>query len=125
VYKGHPWDLKKTTIWQRCLIKLRFRLAVDDSNRPLLTGGRCSQVVVKSGLTAVAETQYDRSLRKSDLNFQTSLTKYCYIMYLLSPVLIVLIKIENKSRKVLSQSGMSVKCLYYFGNYLINRCVAN
>jgi hypothetical protein len=30
---------------------LRFRLVVDDSSWPLLTGGRCSQVVVKSGLT--------------------------------------------------------------------------
>jgi hypothetical protein len=51
VYNGHPWDLKKVAIGQRCLIKLRFRLVVDDSNWPLLTGGRCSQVVVKSGLT--------------------------------------------------------------------------
>jgi hypothetical protein len=51
VYNGHPWDLKKVAVWQRCLIKLRFRLAVDGSNWPLLTGGRCSQVVVKSGLT--------------------------------------------------------------------------
>ncbi len=40
-------------IGQRCLIKLRFRLAVDDSNWPLLTGDRCSQVVVKSGLTVL------------------------------------------------------------------------
>jgi hypothetical protein len=31
--------------------KPRFRLAVYGSNWPLLTGGRCSQVVVKSGLT--------------------------------------------------------------------------
>jgi hypothetical protein len=51
VYNGHHWDLKKETVWQRRLIKLRFRLAVDDSNWPLLTGGRCSQLVVKSGLT--------------------------------------------------------------------------
>ncbi len=53
VYNGHPWDLKKVAVWQRCLIKLRFRLAVDGSNWPLLTGGRCSQVVVKSGLTVL------------------------------------------------------------------------
>jgi hypothetical protein len=51
VYNGHAWDLKKVAVWQRCLIKLRFRLVVDDSNWPLLLGGRCSQVVVKSGLT--------------------------------------------------------------------------
>ncbi len=51
VYNGHPWDLKKAAVRQRCLIKLRFWLAVEDSNWPLLTGGRCSQVVVKSGLT--------------------------------------------------------------------------
>ena len=30
---------------------MRFILVVDDTNWPLLTGGRCSQVVVKSGLT--------------------------------------------------------------------------
>jgi hypothetical protein len=51
VYNGHPWNLKKVAVGQRCLIKLRIRLAVDDSNWPLLTGGCCSQVVVKSGLT--------------------------------------------------------------------------
>jgi hypothetical protein len=53
VYNGHPRDLKKVAVWQRCLIKLRFRLVVDGSNWPLLTGGRCSQVVVKSGLTVL------------------------------------------------------------------------
>ncbi len=41
VYNGHPWVLKKAAVWQRCLIKLRFRLAINDSNWPLLTGGRC------------------------------------------------------------------------------------
>ncbi len=46
VYNGHPWDLKKVAVLHRCLIKLRFRLAVDGSNWPLLTGGRCSQVAV-------------------------------------------------------------------------------
>jgi hypothetical protein len=30
---------------------MRFRLAADASKRPLLTGGRCSQGVVKSSLT--------------------------------------------------------------------------
>ncbi len=58
VYNGHPWDLKKAAVWQRCLIKLRFRLAVDDSNWPLLTGGRCSQVVVKSGLTVLFKLEF-------------------------------------------------------------------
>ena len=24
VYNGHPWDLKKAAVRQRCLIKLRF-----------------------------------------------------------------------------------------------------
>jgi hypothetical protein len=32
VYNGHHWDLKKVAVRQRCLIKLRFRLAVDESN---------------------------------------------------------------------------------------------
>jgi hypothetical protein len=53
VYNDHPWDLKKVAVGQRCLIKLIFRLAVDDSNWPLSTGGPCSQVVVKSGLTVL------------------------------------------------------------------------
>ncbi len=30
---------------------MRFRLAVNEPNWPLLTGGRCSEVVVKAGLT--------------------------------------------------------------------------
>jgi hypothetical protein len=51
VHNDHPRDLKKVGVWQRCLIKLRFTLVVDDSIWLLLTGGRCSQVVVKSGLT--------------------------------------------------------------------------
>ena len=40
VYNGHLWDLKKVAVRQRCLIKLRFRLAIDDSNWSLFTGGR-------------------------------------------------------------------------------------
>jgi len=32
-------------------MKVRFRLVVDESNLPLLTGGRCSEVAVKAGLT--------------------------------------------------------------------------
>ena len=51
VYNGHPWDLKKVAVWNRCLIKLRFRLVVDETIWPLLTGGRYSQVVVKTCLT--------------------------------------------------------------------------
>jgi hypothetical protein len=51
VNNGHPWDLKKVAVWKRCLIKLRFILVVNETNLPLLTGGRYSQVVVKSGLT--------------------------------------------------------------------------
>ena len=54
MYNGHAWDLNKAAVWQRRLIKLRFTLAIDDSNWPLLTGGRCSQVVVKSGLTVLS-----------------------------------------------------------------------
>jgi hypothetical protein len=38
-----------------CLTKvsdtMKFRLVIDDSNWLLLTGGRCSRVAVKSGLT--------------------------------------------------------------------------
>ncbi len=51
VNNGHPWDLEKVAVWKRCLIKLRFRLVVDDSNWPLLTGGRYSEVVIRTGLT--------------------------------------------------------------------------
>ncbi len=32
---------------------MRFRLVVDDLNWPLLTGGRYSEVVVKTGLTVL------------------------------------------------------------------------
>jgi hypothetical protein len=41
---------KKMSVWKRDLINVRFRLVVDESNRPLLTGGRCSEVAVRSGL---------------------------------------------------------------------------
>jgi hypothetical protein len=50
VYNGHPWDMKKAAVRKRCLIKLRFRLVVDDSNWLLLTGGCYTEVVVKAGL---------------------------------------------------------------------------
>jgi hypothetical protein len=32
---------------------VRMRLVVDPSDWPLLTGGRCSEVVVKTGLTVL------------------------------------------------------------------------
>ncbi len=51
VHNGHPWELIKEAFWRRGLIKVRFRLVVDDSNWPLLTGGRCLEVAVKAGLT--------------------------------------------------------------------------
>jgi hypothetical protein len=35
--------------------KIRFRLVVNDSNWPLLAGGRYSQVVVKTGLTVLSK----------------------------------------------------------------------
>jgi hypothetical protein len=59
VYYRHPCDPEKVAVWKRCLIKVRFILAVDDKNRPLLTGGRCSEVVVKAGLTVSANTVED------------------------------------------------------------------
>jgi hypothetical protein len=36
---------------------MRFRLVVDESNWPLLTGGRYSQVVVKAGLTVLLKAK--------------------------------------------------------------------
>jgi hypothetical protein len=53
VYNGHSWELKKVAVWKRWLIKLRFRLVDNEINWPLLTGGHCLQVVVKSGLTVI------------------------------------------------------------------------
>ena len=51
VYNGHPWDLKKVAVGKRGVMKVRFRLVVDEPNWLLLTCGRCSEVVVKAGLT--------------------------------------------------------------------------
>jgi len=62
VYNSHIWDLKKAAVWQRCLIKVRVRLVVDDSKWPLLTGGRCSQVVVSTGLTVHHFTCYRHNI---------------------------------------------------------------
>jgi hypothetical protein len=53
VYNDNPWDLKKVEVRKRCLIKLRFRLAIDESNQLLLMGGQYSEVVVKAGLTVL------------------------------------------------------------------------
>ena len=46
-----PLGPEKVAVWKRGLIKVRFRLVIDEQNWPLLTGGRCSEVVVKAGLT--------------------------------------------------------------------------
>jgi hypothetical protein len=51
VYNDHHWDLKKVAILKKGLIIVRFRLVVDESNHPLLTGGCCSEVAIKAGLT--------------------------------------------------------------------------
>ena len=34
-------------------MKVRLRLVVDESNRPLLAGDRCSEVAVKAGLSVL------------------------------------------------------------------------
>jgi hypothetical protein len=47
----HSWDLKKGPFEKRALIKVSFRLVVDESNQPLLTGGCFSELVVKACLT--------------------------------------------------------------------------
>ncbi len=44
-------EFEKSAHLKECLIKVRFKLVADDSNQPLLTCGRCSEVVVKAGLT--------------------------------------------------------------------------
>jgi hypothetical protein len=53
-----PLGHKKVAIWKRCLVKLIFRLVIDDSNWLLLTGGRYSQVVVKLDLTVLAFAKF-------------------------------------------------------------------
>ncbi len=50
MYNDHPWDLKKVAVLKKGLIKVRIRLVLDESNRPLLTCGHCSEVVIKAGL---------------------------------------------------------------------------
>jgi hypothetical protein len=39
VYNGHPWDLKKVAVGKRGVMKVRFRLVVDEPNWPLFRGG--------------------------------------------------------------------------------------
>ncbi len=70
VYNGHPWNLKKVAVWKRCLIKLRFRLVINEINWPLLTGGRYSKVVIKSGVTVLIICSFNFS------NSDTSCKKY-------------------------------------------------
>jgi hypothetical protein len=53
VYNDHPCDLKNVVVGKKGLIKVRFRLVIDESNWPLQIGGRCSEVVVKVGLTVI------------------------------------------------------------------------
>ncbi len=61
MHSGHPWDPKKVAVVQRVaavqgLIQnsreshSRFCRA-GDSGQSLLTGGRCSEVIVSTGLT--------------------------------------------------------------------------
>ncbi len=51
VYNGHSWHLKNAVVMQGLSKKVSFRLAVMASEWPLLTGGRCWQVAIRSGLT--------------------------------------------------------------------------
>ncbi len=63
VHNGHPWDPKKVTVVQRVAAvqglvqnsresQRKLSRAVD-SGRSLLTGGRCSEVVLSTGLTVI------------------------------------------------------------------------
>jgi hypothetical protein len=65
VHNSHPWDPQKVAVVQRVaagqgLVQNsreshnRFSRA-GDSGRSLLTGGRCSEVVVSTGLTVLAK----------------------------------------------------------------------
>jgi hypothetical protein len=61
VYNGHPWDHYKVAVVQRMAVVQRLvqntRLSftrfsrAGDSGQPYLTGGRCSEVAVSTGLT--------------------------------------------------------------------------
>ncbi len=52
------------------LIKVRFRLVVDESNWLLLTGGRCLEV----GFKAVLSTQLSQAIRFKMVLYQLGLT---------------------------------------------------
>ncbi len=45
---------KKWPFYRGALIKVRLKLAVTELNWPLLTGGRCSEVAVSSGLNVLS-----------------------------------------------------------------------
>ena len=58
VYNGHPWDPQKAAVvWRWQLFRgssYKTRVLMWDiwgSGWPLLTGGRCSEVAVNTGLT--------------------------------------------------------------------------
>jgi hypothetical protein len=61
VYNGHPWDPEKVTVVQRVAVVQRLVqntwlscsmiIRAGDLGRSLLTGGRCSEVAVSTGLT--------------------------------------------------------------------------
>ena len=66
VHNGHPRDLKKRPFHRGALIKVRFILAVTKLYWPLLTGGRCSEVVVSSGLTILLKYLINKEKFVSD-----------------------------------------------------------
>ena len=65
VYNGHPWDPQKAAVVYRggrysevSPIKLQLVWDVWGSGWPLLTGGRCSEVAVNTGLTVPGRLLY-------------------------------------------------------------------
>jgi hypothetical protein len=50
VYNSHLWDLKKWPFDRGALIKVRFRLAIPELYRLLLTGGHSLEAVIEAGL---------------------------------------------------------------------------
>ncbi len=53
MYNSHPWDLRNVAVMQKDQWSVGFRLAVRAADWPLLTGGRYSEVAVRTGLTAL------------------------------------------------------------------------
>jgi hypothetical protein len=58
VYNGQSWDLKNMAVMHEGLYEkdqwqANFRVAVTAADWPLLTGGRYSEVVVRTGLTVL------------------------------------------------------------------------